>query len=151
MPLSKQQIMIGVGVASVVTVILIIVVMKSNATKKCDLVCKNGGTAKSDCTSCACVNQWKGNQCEKCDLTCDRQGYTPDVTCVNCVFMCPDFDTELGKDVTKASETLSKQYPALSFVPTQVGAMIIRDFVQTRVRLYYDKDTKLITIKPRCG
>ena len=147
MPVSKQ--IIGVGVAIGVIVTILIVVVNGGNKKKCNLVCKNSGILSKECT-CGCKSPWSGQQCETCELKCNP-GYTPDTTCVNCLFKCPDFSSVIGQDVTQIEKALTTQYPALNFVPTEEGAMTIRNVVQNRVRLYYDKVTNLITKIPRCG
>jgi len=150
MPLTNQQKIIGVAVVASVVVIIIIAVVKSKPVKKCNLVCQNGGSISADCTSCTCQSPWKGNTCQSCGLTCNP-GYFPDVSCVNCIFKCPDFKDAMGKDVTKTMQTLSAKYPALTFSPIIDPSNIIRNVVQNRVRLWYNKDTNLITREPKCG
>ena len=151
MPLSDQQIAgLVIGGVVIVVIIIAVAIVKSKPAKKCNLVCQNGGTISADCTSCTCQSPWKGNVCETCGLTCNP-GYFPDVSCVNCIFKCPDFKSAMGKDVTQTMKTLSQQYPALTFTPIIDPSNIVRNVVQNRVRLWYNKDTNLITREPKCG
>lgn len=150
MSLSKQHQMILVGFVIVVTVILLIVVISKSKTKKCGMVCKNGGILSPDCTSCTCTSPWSGKQCESCGLKCNPN-YKPDKTCVNCFFQCPDFGVAVGENVSHVMEALPQQHPDFNFQPISEGSMTIRNVDKNRVRLWYNKETNLITKTPTCG
>jgi hypothetical protein len=57
----------------------------------------------------------------------------------------------MGKPYEEVKAELQKMHPEFQIQTVPKGAMLTRDHKETRIRLFFDPDTKLVVGVPRVG